>query len=353
MKAGAGRTPTAVLELRGRLRLDDYIVDLAWSGDARQLAVAGGEGKVFLARFDADLRARESLTAAEIGQHGLGTLAVAWAPQSDAFASSGQDGRLVWWDARSAESCVERRPSRTWTTQLAFAADGTLASAAGKQVSLWRSGLELVHEFAPLEATVASLGWDKPGRDLAVALNGGLAVYRVEPSRHTVRHYRWAAPCLVASFSPNSRYLATGTQDGTVHFWHLATGKDSQMRGYPGKVDSLSWSSEGRWLATAAGDALVVWDFGGKGPEGSRPLQLAGHTDRIECLAFQPGGAFLVSGGRDWRLSLWLPGKVSTALDAHLTDAEPSCLRWSPDGRFLAVGERGGALSIYELVRLG
>lgn len=346
------KTPTVLLELRGSLRLDDYIVDLAWSSDTRQLAVAGGEGKLFLARFDADLQTREALTAREVGQHGLGTLAVAWQPRGDAFVSSGQDGRLVWWDCASAEARVERRPSRAWTTQLAFASDGTLASAAGKQVSLWRAGLEPVHEFAPLEATVTSLGWDKPGRDLVAAVNGGLAVYRIDPPRYTVRHYRWAAPCLSAAFSPNSRYLATGTQDGTVHFWHLATGKDSQMRGYPAKVDVLSWSSDGRWLATPAGDVLVLWDFGGKGPEGSRPLQLAGHTDRIECLAFQPGGSFLVSGGRDWRLSLWSPGKATTALDAHLTDSEPSSLRWSPDGRFVAVGERGGALSIYELVRL-
>lgn len=346
------KTPTVLLELRGNLRLDDYIVDLAWSPDARRLAVAGGEGKLFLAQFDADLRTRESLAVRELAGHGLGTLAVAWQGQGDAFASSGQDGRIVWWDGASAEARVERRPSRAWTTQLAFAADGTLASAAGKQVYLWRTGLELVHEFAPLEATAVSLCWDKPGRDLAVAQNGGLAVYRVEPPRHTVRHYRWAAPCLIAAFSPNSRYLATGTQDGSVHFWHLATGKDSQMRGYPAKVDTLGWSSDGRWLASAAGDVLVLWDFGGKGPEGSRPLQLAGHTDRIECLAFQPGGPFLVSGGRDWRLSLWLPGKSTTALDAHLTDSEPSCLRWSADGRFVAVGERGGALSIYELVRL-
>lgn len=346
------KTPTVLLELRGSLRLDDYIVDLCWSPDARQLVAAGGEGKLFLAQFDADLRTREALAAREVGQHGLGTLAVAWQPRGDAFVSSGQDGRIVWWDGASGEMRVEQRPSRAWTTQLAFAADGTLASAAGKQVYLWQAGLELAHEFAPLDATVASLCWDKPGRDLAVAKNGGLAVYRVEPPRHTVRQYRWAAPCLVASFSPNGRYLATGTQDGSVHFWHLASGKDSQMRGYPAKVDTLSWSSDGRWLASAAGDVLVLWDFGGKGPEGSRPLQLAGHTDRIECLAFQPGGPFLVSGGRDWRLSLWLPGKATTAIDAHLTDSEPSCLRWSADGRFVAVGERSGALSIYELVRL-
>jgi WD40 repeat protein len=81
-------------------------------------------------------------------------------------------------------------------------------------------------------------------------------------------------------------------------------------------------------------------------------LQLRGHTDRIECVAFQPNGNHLVTGGRDWRVSLWLPGKSPVALDAQLTDAEPTCVRWSPDGRFIAVGERGGKLSVFELVRI-
>lgn len=337
----------AILEPRGRITLDDYVVDISWSADASQLAIAGGEGKVFLATRNDD-----RLSARTVGDHGMGALAVSWQPRGEHFASSGQDSRILLFDAQG-ERRGERRPSMSWTNCLAWSPDGRqLASAAGKQVSLWSATLEPVHVFAALGSTVAALGWDKVGRDLAAAINGGLVVQRIEPPRYPVRHYKWDAPCLTAAFSPNSRFLATGTQDGSVHFWHLSTGRDSQMRGYPGKVDQISWSGDSRYLATAADEQPVLWDFGGKGPEGSRPAQLRGHTDRIECLAFQPGGNFLVSAGRDWRLSLWLPGKSPAALDAQLTDSEPSCLRWSPDGRFVALGERRGTLSIFELVRL-
>jgi hypothetical protein len=48
-------------------------------------------------------------------------------------------------------------------------------------------------------------------------------------------------------------------------------------------------------------------------------------------------------------LSLWLPGKSTLALDAHLADAEPALLSWSPDGRKLLLGEQNGQLAIYEL----
>jgi len=341
------KTASAILEPRGDVKLDDYIVDIAWSSDATRLVVAGGEGKVLLAA-----RNESTLEAREIGNHGMGAIAVAWQPAGAVFASSGQDSRLVLFDT-DGNVLAQQRPSMSWSTSLAWSPDGKrLATAAGKQISLWNPSLTLEHAFAPLAATVTGLCWDKPGRDLAASLNGGLTVYRIEPPRFPLRHYKWAAPCLTAAFSPNSRFLATGTQDGSVHFWHLSTGRDSQMRGYPGRVDLTSWSGDSRYLATAADEQVVLWDFGGKGPEGSRPLQLRGHTDRIECLAFQPKGSFLVTGGRDWRVSLWLPGKLTAALDAQLTEAEPTCLRWSPDGRFVAVGERNGRLSIFELVRV-
>jgi WD40 repeat protein len=122
------------------------------------------------------------------------------------------------------------------------------------------------------------------------------------------------------------------------------------MRGYAARVPLTSWSGNSRQLATCAGDQIVIWEFGNKGPEGSRPLELAAHTERIDCLTYQPGGSWLASGGRDWRVALWLPGKAPVPVDIHTTASEVSALRWSPDGRFLAVGERGGVLSIYELV---
>jgi WD40 repeat protein len=139
-------------------------------------------------------------------------------------------------------------------------------------------------------------------------------------------------------------------QDGSVHFWYLASGRDSQVRGYSAKVQLTAWSANSRYLLTSAGPEIVAWDFTGRGPEGSRPLELSGHTERVECLAAHPSGPWLASGGRDWRVVLWSPGKATHAIDAHLLDAEISALRWSNDGRFLAAGGRNGQLAVYELV---
>lgn len=337
---------TAMLEPRASAALDDYVLDLAWSPDSRKLAIAGGEGRIMLVEFE-----QQRLAVRKIGEHLMGALAIAWSPKAMQFASSGQDAALVIWDGGDGAVRRRLRPGTASTSQLAYSPNGAqIAAAAGKVVSLWSSDGEPIHSFAPHASSVAALAWDKPGRDLGAALNGAIAVHRIEPPNYTTRFYKWPASAQTVAFSPNGKVVASGMQDGAVHFWYLGSAKDSQMRGYPGKVTQTVWSHNSRYLATGAGNEIVCWDFGGKGPEGSKPRQLSGHTDRVEALAFQPGGPHLVSGGRDWRLSLWLPGKHTQALDAHLMDAEVSVIRWAPDGRHVAVGERGGKLSVVELV---
>jgi len=225
-----------------------------------------------------------------------------------------------------------------------------LATAAGKVVSLWSAGGDKVHAFAPAASTAVALAFDRPGSDIGVALNGEIAVHRVEKSRYETRRYKWPGACLTVNFSGNGRFLASGMADGSLHFWNRSTGKDSQMRGYDGKVQLVGWSDNSRYLASSAGNEVVLWDFSGRGPEGTKPIVLSGHTDRVDSFHWQPGGEHLVTGGRDWRLSLWRPARAGQPVDVQMVDAEISAVRWSPDGKRVAVGEKQGRLTIFDLV---
>jgi WD40 repeat protein len=341
------------LEPRATTMLDDYIAGLAWSPDGKSLAVAGGEGKVALARRGDD--ASSTLALDVVGEHLLGTLAVAWRPHARTFVTSGQDGAVALWDGESGKQIRRWKPAPTPTQALAFSPTGEiLASAAGKTVTLWSPDGEKLHAFAAAGSTAGSLAFDRPGTDLGVALNGEIAVHRIESSstgsRYETRRYKWPAACLTVNFSGNGRFLASGMADGSLHFWNRSTGKDSQMRGYDGRLELVGWSDNSRYLASCTGNELVLWDFGGKGPEGTRPIVLNGHTERVDALAWQPGGEHLVSGGRDWRIALWRPAKSREAIDVQMVDSDVTAVRWSPDGKFLASGEKKGRLTVYELV---
>ena len=335
----------AILDPRASTTLDDFVLDVAWSPDGAQLAVLGGEGGVYIADV-----AQSILTATQIGTHLLGGLALAWQPKKPSFVTSGQDGHVIRWSSETRNETGRIGVRGAPTQQLAWSNDGKrLATAAGKTLSVWADDATLLHRNAGHASSIAALCWDKPARDLAAATHGAIVIHRFDKTV-SERQLKWPASCMTAAFSPNGKFLASGMGDGAVHFWYLSNARDSQMRGYPGKVLLTIWSDNSRYLATGAGNEVVVWDFGGKGPEGSRPLQLSGHTERVTALAWQSNGPHLVSGGDDWRLSLWQPGKATRALDAHLTGAAITALRWSPDGKLLAVGEKGGALAVYALV---
>jgi len=334
------------LEPRASASFDDYVVDCAWSPDGKSFAIAGGEGKVALARAEGD-----SLTVEAVGEHLLGTLSIAWRPHGNVFASSGQDASVALWDGATGKEQRRWKPGVTPTQALTFAPDGEiLATAAGKSVTLWTPLGEKIHAFAPAATSAVALAFDRPGTDLGVALNGELAVHRIEKSRYETRRYKWPAACLTVNFSGNGRFLASGMADGSLHFWNRSTGKDSQMRGYDGKLELVGWSDNSRYLASSAGNEVVLWDFSGKGPEGTRPIVLNGHTERVDSFAWQPGGDHLVSAGRDWRLTMWRPAKTKQPIDVQMLDSDISVVRWSPDGKRLVAGEKQGRLTVFELV---
>ena len=336
MSAAPGR-----LRPRGRIELGDYPVDAAWSSDGRTLTLGTGDGAVLLADIDSPAPPQR------IGTHAGGVLALAWQKAGRLFASSGQDGAVLLWDARSLES---RRihAGTEWSEHLAFAENGrSLAVAAGRTLHLFDQRGELQHSFAGHAGAIAALAWRPKSVEVAAAGNGGARLHRLDPGPAS-RDFPCRGACLTASWNADGRVLAAGLQDGSVQVWYVNSSTQSQMSGYGAKVIATDWSANGRYLATAAGEVLIVWNFGGSGPEGSRPLELRAHSARVTALRFRPGGNWLVSAARDRRLLLWRVGAAQEPHDAHLLDGDCTLLRFSRDGTRLAVGDEGGGLTVYE-----
>jgi WD40 repeat protein len=329
------------LQFRGRLELGDYPIDVAWSPDGKALVVACGAGAIMRVDIDTELRWRS------IGGHGGGALAVVWQKAGNSFATSGQDGAVLLWDARTLDSRTIHA-GKEWSEQLAFSDNGRmLAVATGRALRVFDAAGAQRASFESHAGTIAALAWRPRSTEIAAAGNGGMRLHRIEPQPDS-REYPWKGACLTARWNADGRILASGMQDGSVHLWYVAGGTESQMQGYGSKVIAAEWSGNGRFLATAGGSSLIVWDFSGKGPEGTAPIELRSHSERISALACRPTGAWMVSAARDRRLLLWRLGAADTPQDAHLLADECTVLRYSRGGERLAVGDALGGLSIFE-----
>ena len=341
--SGVSKTtkPGVAWEARWQAHIGDHVIALAWSPDGAALAAAAIGGPVTL------LDGQTGRTRHVLPGHGFGTSGLSWCPQGTVLASAGQDGTVRLLEAESGKEHLTLDAGAAWVERVAWSPDGTLlASAAGRKVRLWDPAGQLVREYANYPSTVADIQW-KPGTlELASAAYGELALWhpdKPEPSRV----FRWKGSMLVLAWSPDGKYIATGDQDSTVHFWIVKTGKDLMMSGYPTKVRELAWDCTSRYLATGGGAVPCVWDVSGKGPAGTEPLQLAAHRDRVTALAFQHSGPLLASAGADGLAALWQPGGHKRVLARASYQSAITQLGWSRDDRGLALGTESGVVAVH------
>lgn len=191
------------------------------------------------------------------------------------------------------------------------------------------------------------------GQHLAVAAEWRVLILRVtdlkvvrvlEGHSHTVT---------TLAVSPNGTLLASGSLDGTVRLWEVATGqlvatmeepKGKRVRG----VISITFSPDGRWLATHHSDgAIGFWSL----PQGKliQTVNVKLSTDRIALTAFHPSGRLLVI--ESWGVVFILHRLSSGAAVekilkgwAGYTIARSAAL--SPDGEQIALGLWDGALAL-------
>lgn len=115
-----------------------------------------------------------------------------------------------------------------------------------------------------------------------------------------------------------------------------------RMAGYPAKVESLSFTKSGRWLASAGAESVVLWPFFGGGPMGKAPTELGmgnGIVKRVAChpqhdvvaAGFDTGLVLVADIARDKVLPVCGPGRGSV-----------SALSWRQDGAVLAFGTEDG-----------
>jgi WD40 repeat protein len=326
--------------------MDDFPVALAWTPDGAAVIVGGGEGGIYrMAATDGAVQ--------RIGDHAPGVLQLAWQPKGSLLASAGQDGVVRLWHGINAGSAVTsqllHRAAR-WPAGLGWRSDGQqLAFASGKDVLVYDAAGTLVRELGGHSCTLSHLLW-RGRNELIAAGNGALFVDRTDTGE--VAQFALEGTPLTLALGADLKVAANGLADGTINFRYINNRKRSRMSGYEGKVEQTAWSANSRYLATASSGAssIVVWDFGSKGPEGSDPLQLNAHEERIESLAWQPSGPLLASAGRDWRVVLWRPAPNSRrALDIQLLDGPAGTICWSPDGSRLAVAQPSGHTRIFSL----
>lgn len=322
-----------------------------WRYDAPVTGIAALSGAIGFGLGDGSLALRETarpdLPAERQPVHEESLLALAAWPGSGGFLSGGLDGAVCLTRPGEAPRRLSARAGK-WIERLAVSPDGAFAAyAAGKEVVvLDRAGAETA-SLRDHPSTVSGIAFNAKGKRLAVSHYGGVSLWWVKSAAQQPKRLSWAGSHVALSWSPDGRFIMTATQDCELHGWRADDFADMRMSGYPNKPKSLSWSHNSKFLASSGAEAAVCWDCSGKGPMGSRPLEINAGTI-VTQVAFHPRHAILATGHADGSLMLGRLGDQRSLRLETVGPAAIAALAWSPDGRHLAAGAEDGAAAILD-----
>jgi WD40 repeat protein/serine/threonine protein kinase len=207
-------------------------------------------------------------------------------------------------------------------------------------------------------------------------------------NQHTLRgHNGWVRS---VTFSPDGRWLASGSHGGSLAMWDISAGRLMHLREMAG-VACVSFSPDGRLLASASSNPeparVAVWDavtvqllFGltpndlpgacvAFDPNGKRLASghedgtikiwdlnsrrqiqiLKGHTDRIACIVFAPDGRLLASASEDHTIRLWDSERGTEVRRLAGHGGSVSSVAFAPNGRHLASGSADRTVKIWDV----
>lgn len=200
------------------------------------------------------------------------------------------------------------------------------------------------------------VAWSPDGQLVAISAGDVVTIHEQENFNELARLRGHLGNVTSLSWSPDSRYLASGASNDTIiHIWDVTTGTEAYtLRGHDGWIRNVSFSPDGRKLASGATDLEIrLWDL-----TNQRTIHtLTGHTDLIGGLAWAPDSSQLASASRDGTVRKWQVSDGSTIADFEFeTPVNPDMpdgsrfwatgLIWSLDGEQLIVGATDGNITI-------
>ena len=148
----------------------------------------------------------------------------------------------------------------------------------------------------------------------------------------------------IVAFSPDGRWVVSGSWDDTARVWEAATGQEVARMVHEYRVYAVAFSPDGRWVVSGSlDDTARVWEAA-TGQEVARMV----HEYRVYAVAFSPDGRWVVSASKDGTARVW---EAATGQEvARMVHEEwVNAVAFSPDGRCVVSGSSDDTARVWSV----
>lgn len=251
------------------------------------------------------LRENISLLPPPVGQKSFpGQITmVSFNPRGDIFLTAADNGSVCGWQVTDNRQlfCFD---SPGPVTSAIFTPTGDRVLAGDKL-----GNLQIINSDGSLQNTISFSG--KAITDITMQPNGRYAAVTTEDAKVTLIDLGRSAispfdfsgiSIRLARFSPNNAQIATGSQNGFVDIWTLASpGAPLTKPIHRGAILTLAYSPNGRYLVTGGADGTaVILD-----PKTLEKRSILQHDDQVKDIAFNKSGDWFVTVSNDRKIRMW------------------------------------------------